>query len=135
LLAVDGYLYIGRLDIAVDYALLVGVLDSLANLQEQRKPFFNGKFLPVTVLGDWDALDIFHHEVWPAEFGGSRVIYMRNVGVFQEGQGLPFGLKAGNYLLGIHARLDDFQRDPAFDWSLLLSKVDYAVTTLTEDAE
>jgi hypothetical protein len=108
----NGHLHIRGLDIAVDDALLMSVLDGFANLQEQTKSLFNGKFLKVTVFGDWDAFDIFHYKVWSADLGGSSIKHMRNVGVFQQGQSLPFGLKASNYLLGIHARLDDFQRDP-----------------------
>jgi hypothetical protein len=131
----NGHLHIRGLDIAVDDALLMSVLDGFANLQEQTKSLFNGKFLKVTVFGDWDAFDIFHYKVWSADLGGSSIKHMRNVGVFQQGQSLPFGLKASNYLLGIHARLDDFQRDPAFDWSLLFGKVNYTAATFSQYAE
>jgi len=40
--------------------------------------------------------------------------------MIQQGQGLAFGFEAGDYLFGIHAGLDDFQSDPAFDRLFLL---------------
>ena len=43
-----------------------------------------------------------------------------------QGQGLPLGLEAGDDLLGVHARLDDLQRDLAADRLLLLGHIDDA---------
>ena len=41
-------------------------------------------------------------------------------------QRLPLGLEAGDHLLGVHARLDDLQRDPAADRLGLLGDIDDA---------
>ena len=43
-----------------------------------------------------------------------------------QGQGLPFGLEAGDDLLGIHARLDDLQRHLALDRLRLLGHEHHA---------
>ena len=45
-------------------------------------------------------------------------------------QRLPLGLEAGHHLLGVHARLEDLQRDLATDRLLLLGHEDDAETTL-----
>jgi len=43
-----------------------------------------------------------------------------DIWVLQKGQSLTFSLEAGDNLFGIHARLDDLQRHPTFDWPLPL---------------
>ena len=43
-----------------------------------------------------------------------------------QGQGLPLGLEAGDHLPGIHARLDDLERDAAADRRLLVGHEDHA---------
>jgi len=37
--------------------------------------------------------------------------------MLQQSQSLAFCLKAGDNLFGLHARFDDLQRHPPFDWS------------------
>ena len=46
--------------------------------------------------------------------------------MIHQGQRLPFRLEAGNDLIGIHPRLDDFQSDDAADGSFLLGHIDNA---------
>ncbi len=57
---------IRRLDVAVIDALLVRVLDGLANLDEQIDPFLGGEIGLVAVIRDADAAHQFHHEVGTA---------------------------------------------------------------------
>ena len=59
---------------------------------------------------------------------------MGDIRMVQEGQGLAFGLDAGDDRLGIHARLDDLQGDLAFDGVFLLGQVDDAHTPFAEHA-
>ena len=47
-----------------------------------------------------------------------------------QSQCLSFGLEAGNYLFGIHSRLDDFQGNLAADRLLLFGDVDNSHATL-----
>jgi hypothetical protein len=56
-----------------------------------------------------DTFDIFHDKVWAAILSRSCIIYVRNIRMIQESQGLPFSLETGNNLLGIHAGFNDFQ--------------------------
>ncbi len=43
-----------------------------------------------------------------------------------QGQGLAFGFEAGDDLAGVHAGLDDLERDPAADGLFLLGQVDHS---------
>ena len=48
------------------------------------------------------------------------------------GERLPLGLEAGDDLLGVHPQLDDLQRHPAADGSLLVGQVDLAKSTFAD---
>ena len=43
--------------------------------------------------------------------GFTGVQDLGDIGVVHDGQRLPLGLEAGDHLTGVHARLEDFQRD------------------------
>ena len=58
-----------RLDVAVDDALLVRVLDGVADVREELEARLRVEALPVAVLDDRDALDVLHHEVRAARLG------------------------------------------------------------------
>ena len=55
-----------RLDVAVDDALLMRVLDGVTDLDEEIEPFLGGELVLVAVIGDLDPAHQFHHEVGPA---------------------------------------------------------------------
>src|SRR2546425_12698240 len=57
---------VGRLDIPVDDALLVRMLNGPADLAEQLKPLPRWQIILVAVIGDFDAAHQLHHKVWPA---------------------------------------------------------------------
>ena len=84
------------------------------------------------VLGDAQALDQFHHKVRPAHVSRARIQHFGNVGVVHQGQGLAFGLEAGENLTGIHARLDYLEGDLALNRLLLVGKIDDATPTLAD---
>ena len=49
-----------------------------------------------------------------------------------QGEGLAFGLEAGDDRLGIHAELDDLERDLAPHGCSLLGEIDHPATTLAD---
>ena len=54
---------VGRLDIAMNDAFLVGMLDCVANINKQFQTLAIGQFLGVAVLSNRDTVNQFHHEV------------------------------------------------------------------------
>ena len=104
---------VGRLDVAVDDALLVGVLDRLADRHEQFQPLARRQVVVVAVFGDRHAVDQLHDEVRQAVGRGPGVEHAGDVDMVHHRQGLPLGLEAGDDLAAVHARLDDLERDLA----------------------
>ena len=68
----------------------------------------------------------------PAGVGGAGVEHLGDVRVVHQRQRLPLGLEAGDDLPGVHARLDDLQRDLAADGVLLLGHEDDAEAALAD---
>ena len=113
-------------------ALLMRVLDRLADRHEQLQPLARRQVVVVAVLGDRHAVDQFHHEVRPAGFRGAGVEDPGDVGMVHHRQRLPFGLEAGDHLPAVHARLDDLERDLAPDRLGLLGHEDRAHAAFAE---
>ncbi len=120
------------LDVAVDDALLVRVLDGVADLDEQVKPFPGAEAVLVAVVGDADAPDQFHDEVGAARLGGAGVEHLGDVGMVHHGQSLPLGLEARDHRLGVHAQLDDLQRHAPAHRFGLLGDIDDAATAFAD---
>ncbi len=131
----QGNEHVRGLDVAVNDALLVGMLNRLADGDEQIEAFLGCEAVAIAVLGDRDALDQLHHEEWPAGVGGTRIQNASDVGVVHDGQGLAFGLEPGDDLSGIHAGLDDLEGDLAPDRVLLLGHEDRAHAPLADFLE
>ncbi len=66
LAVVAGDQHVGRLDVAVNDAFLMGVLDRLTDGYEEFQPLPEREVVLVAVAGDRHALDQIHHEVGPA---------------------------------------------------------------------
>jgi hypothetical protein len=116
----------------VDDPLLVGVLDGLADRHEQLQPLARRQVLLVAEAGDGDAIDQLHDEERPPGVGGAGVEDAGDALVVHEGQGLAFGLEAGDHLGGVHTGLDDLEGDLAADGVLLLGHVDDAHAALAD---
>ena len=95
---VQGDQDIRGLDVAVDDPLLMGVLDRVANLDEQLEPLTRIELVLVAVVGDRNAPHQFHHEVGPARFGGAGIEDPGDVGMVHHRQRLPLGLEPGDDL-------------------------------------
>src|SRR5262249_41770084 len=63
---------------------------------------------------------------------GAAVDDAGDIDVVHHGQGLPFGLEAGDDLAAVHARLDDLQRDLALHGLGLLGHVDGSHAALAD---
>jgi hypothetical protein len=91
--------------------------------------------LLVGVLRDRHAADQLHDEVGAAAVVGAGVDHSRDVRVVHQREGLPLGLEAGDHLLGVHAQLDELQREFAADLVALFDAIDLAHPALAESFE
>lgn len=65
--------------------------------------------------------------------GQTRIIDARSLrGSLKQAQRLPFGIKAGDDILGIHPKLDDLQRHQALHRLLLFREIDDTASALAE---
>jgi hypothetical protein len=105
---------------------LVRVLNGLADLNEKLQARHGAQVVLIAVIRDFDAAHQFHDEIRagpspsrrrPAPFAMFGVVHQR--------QRLPLGFKAGDHVLGVHAELDDFERDPAANRLLLFGHVNH----------
>ena len=79
-----------------------------------------------------DAAHQFHDEVGPAGVGRAGVEHLGDVRMIHHGQRLPLGLEAGDDLLGVHAQLDDLERDAPAHRLLLLGHIDHAAAAFAD---
>ena len=105
--------HVGRLDVTMDDALVMRVLDRVAHLGEQPQAIGDGELVPLAVVRDRHAAHELHCEERAAARGRAAVEHLRDVRVVHERERLALGLEAGNDLLGVHAQLDDLERDLA----------------------
>ncbi len=110
----------------------MGVLDRLADRDEQFQALSRREVVLVAVAGDGDTLDEIHHEVRPASARCAGIQHAGDVGVVHQGQGLPLGLEAGDDLAGVHTGLDQFEGNQAFDRLGLLGHPDAAHAALAD---
>ena len=105
---------------------------ALADLDEQLKPLARGEIVLVAVLGDFDAAHQFHDEIRPARFGRAGIQNLGDVGMVHHGQRLPFGFEPGDDALGVHAQLDDLERDPPANRLLLFGHINHAAAAFAD---
>ena len=96
------------LDVAVNDALLMGVLDGLADGNEERETFGHGEPVGIAVAGDRQPIHEPHHEVWGAGRGGAGFENARDVGMIHHREGLSLAFETSDHQPGIHAGLDHF---------------------------
>ena len=99
------------------------------------EPLPRGKIVLVAILGDLDAAHQFHDEVGPAGVGGARVEHLGDVRMVHHRQRLALGFEAGDDRLGVHAQLDDLERDAAAHRFLLLGHVNHAAAAFADFLE
>ena len=78
------------------------------------------------------AVHQLHHEVRTAGVGGAGVEDLRDVGMVHHRQRLALLLEAGDDLPGVHAQLDDLERDAARHRLALLGEEDEAEAALAD---
>ena len=123
------------LQVAVDDALLVCMLDRPAKPLEHRQPIARAHPLLVAVLVDRNPGDVLHDEVRAPRLRAPGVEHLGDVRVVHQRQRLALALEASDHLLRIHAELDDLDRHAALKRLTLLGEIDAAHASLAQQAE
>jgi hypothetical protein len=104
--AIGGYQDVSRLEVAMDHQAAVSVQNGSADALHESQAVGDGERLLLNVLGDGAAFDILHHQVGNA-VDSSAVEEAGDIGVFEVGENLAFGSKAGDRIgSGQHAGND-----------------------------
>ena len=122
----DRHQDVGRLEVAVDEPLLMGVLDGLADRGEELEALADAHLRFVAEPGQRQPVDQFHDEERPAFGRHAAIDHPGDVGMLHDGQGLPLLFEALEHGLGVHARLDQLERHLALDRLGLLGDPDVA---------
>ena len=123
-----------RLEIAVDDAFLMRVLDGLANLDEQFEPLAEGKFLLIAKFRDGFSRRQLHDEKRASSARCPRIEDLRDARVIHQRQRLSFGFETRDDGLRVHAQLDDFDRHFAAHWRELFRPIHDATTAFANFA-
>ena len=90
----------------MDDALLMGVLDGLADRQEQGQALARRQTVFVAVSGDRYAVNELHREIGPPARGFTSVQHAGDVYMVHQGQRFAFGFEAGDHLPAVHSRFE-----------------------------
>ena len=108
-----GAQHIGRFQIAVDDPFLMSVLYCFADGDEELQSRSSRKLVPIAKLGNRQAAEQIHDEIRASGGCFAPIQDMGNVGVIHQRQRLALGFEAGDDLLAVHARLENFHSHPA----------------------
>ena len=86
---------------------MMGVLNGIADFEEEVKAVINGELVLGAVVGDFLAVDEFHREIRAAAVGRSGVEDFGDIWMVHERERLAFGSETRDYLRGVHARFND----------------------------
>jgi hypothetical protein len=115
-----GHQDVRRFEVTVNDRLLVGVLNSVADLAEQLEALNGREPLFLAVAIHRNAGHVLHDEVRPTLGRRASVEDLGDPRVVHQSEGLPLGLEARHDLPAVHARLDDLQGHPSPDRGHLL---------------
>ena len=129
---VERYKNVRRLDVAMDDALLMRVLDGLADPDEQGQTLAGRQPVLVAVIRDANPAHQLHHEIWPSGGRAARIKHLGDVRVIHQRQGLPLRLESSDDGFGVHPRFQDLEGDTPPNRGLLLGHENDADTALAD---
>ena len=106
---------VGRLDVAMNDGLLMRVLYSFADFDEEFQPLPDFELLLIAVVGDGQAGYVLHHKVGLPPVGGASVEDFGDRRVVHDGQRLTLRAEALKQRVVVHAGLDEFEGDLALE--------------------
>src|SRR6185369_279469 len=95
----------------MNHQLFMRVLHGIAKQREQTKAIGNVEPLPIRVLIQRPAFDVFHDEIRIAGFGGAATEQTANVRVIESGENLPLVAETLDDEVVVETAPDKFDRD------------------------
>jgi hypothetical protein len=129
---VDGDENVRGLEVAVNDALLMRVLNRLAHLHKKPEPRFRREPRFIAELGDAHTAHQFHHEVRPARWRRAAIEHLGDVRMVHQRQRLSLRFEAGDDLFGVHAELDDLECHATAHRLFLFGHINDAATALAD---
>ena len=123
---------VGRLEVAVDDTLLMGVLYGLADLGEEIDAGAQTQAMDIAVVGDGHAVDVFHGEPRAPRLADAGIEDLGDTRVLHQGKCLPLDLEARQDLATVHAWLEQLERDTAAHRFFLLGQEDLGEAALAQ---
>ena len=90
------------------------------------------QLVPIAVVGEGDAFDVFHYEERLAPLGRAGLEHAGDVVVVHPCQRLALGFKTRNHLLRVHTWFDDLQGNSPPNGFCLIRHVDDAHPALAD---
>ena len=125
------YQDIGRLDIAMDYTFLMGVLECLTNTYGQSHSFLDVQLMLVCIFKQWFSFHPLHDQVRATKVRRACVIDTGYIGMIHQGQHLTLSLEALEKILGVQAKLQNLQGHLTVNVLLLLGQPHGSPSTLS----
>ena len=116
----------------MDDTFLVGVLYATAYLSEQRDALPQRQLVGFAIMSDRQAAQQLHHKKGPPVRGHAGIQHGGDAGMLHGGEHAPLLLEAGEDLAGVHAALQELERDFTLDGVRLLRTPDEAEAALAE---
>ena len=127
--------HIGRLEITVDHALLVGVVHCSTDADEELDALADAERALVAVTCERRSLDEVHREKRPPVAGGTGIEHAGKARVVHPRQHLPFRVEPRQQLPGVHSGFHDLERHRSLHGNELLGAEDDAETAFAERLE
>src|SRR5262249_2613441 len=129
---VHGDQQISGFEIAMDDALLVGMLDRPTDRHKEAEAFTDVELALVAKVRNGNASNQLQDEVGTPGCRFAAVEHLGNVGMSHESKGLPLSLEAGYNLARIHAGLEHLYGYLPAHWPLLFGHEDHAKTAFAD---
>jgi hypothetical protein len=129
---VVGHQNVGRLEVAMDDALLVRMLHCVANQDEELESLPGGALVLIAKGGNGQSTHQFHDKVRPARGGRACIQDTGDIGMVHHRQRLTFGLEPCDDLPGVHAQFNHLEGHAPADGFLLFCQVNHAAAAFAD---
>src|SRR4029079_19697230 len=116
-------------------AFLMGVLDGLADWNEQFKALANVEVVLIAVVGDRNTLDQFHHKIGTAARRCAGIEHFGDVCMIHDRQRLTILLETCDDTSRVQSQLDYFEANAARDGLLLFGQPNGAESAFAKALE